>query len=274
MNAILIASGIEYEAKKQVQYILDIAKWAFCIDHMKKTIKSFCPKSQRWTNEIKNLLLRLKSMQMIKDENIKFVMDLYHNSYDITNNKKEILDCIRETTKINDNPTLIVASGHSSPFGFCLPNSIRISAEEISINICGKTLLVYDACFGNIYQKICENNSLLTVITHPLENFSYTTKELFNKSNPDLSIRLGGILTRLLLEKIHSDDILKEINILRETKVIWEYATEDENEKSFYQNFGEGNLLLFLFPFLKQCRISLLLCSDIIDDKIMALWGN
>lgn len=89
-------------------------------------------------------------MEMIQEENVKFVMDLYHNSYDITN-KKEILNCICETTKINDNSMLIVESGHGSRLGFCLPNGILISAEEISNHVHGKTLLIYDACNGNTY---------------------------------------------------------------------------------------------------------------------------
>lgn len=89
-----------------------------------------------------------------------------------------------------------------------------------------------------------------------MENFSYTIKKLLlNEFDIDQSIWLGGILTQLLFEKLRSadDDILKEINALKKIKVIWDYATDDEDEKSSYQIYtkdnNNDNISLFLSSF-------------------------
>lgn len=202
----MITGGTKYEAKYQPQYFFDVAKSPLCLRPITRKL---------------------------------FVLNLKDDAI----NKEHILNSIYTMTRgtdNNNNPTVIMTSGYSSHLGFYLPNGFHITVEELSDDsIRGRTLLVNDAFFGNIYEQICNINRQLVVITHPFEKISYTTKELLNIINQnEKNLRLYGILTEFLLEKLHSDDIMKDINLLKKTKVIWDYATEDL-EKNLHIKFME-----------------------------------
>lgn len=74
-------------------------------------------------------------------------------------------------------------------------------------------------------------------------------------------------MTRLLLSQLHSNHLIEEVNLIKIKKVIWDYASEDEEEKGPYQIYG-NQMELFISLF-KKCHILSL------DEKYMiAQWGN
>jgi len=236
IKLILVAGGKILEGGKQAQYFVDIARWAYSFRKTTKLIEVFAPKNEIWISGIHMVLQELKKLKLVKDKFCNFTEELYDNAED-AQHKKTILECIKKATA--ESLTIIILCNHGSKFGFSLPKPGNIISKEdlIKNNSGNPTLLIYDACGGNIFEDMPFN---WTVITHPNATFSFIPEHSEIETGIE-SIRIGGLLTMFFLSQIRNSfgNIISSINKMQKSLVNWEkYGTEEEEEKSDYVVYG------------------------------------